>query len=434
MRIRILMITCLSAFALSKSTNGQSVLSASVSKKVESIKPSADSVKEMAETLIKKGFTAGDGYGEVWIRDLNTFLTVACKVNDKDLIKKHLITFFQFQQPDGGILDGYIPIKKGGVSYDFYHSALAPGYAGHKNTVETDQETSLVQAIAKYIRGTGDKTILKDTVAGASVQKHLEQAMEFLLTKRFEKKYGLVWGATTVDWGDVQPEHSWGVVLDSNSHRTIDIYDNAMFIIAINDFLDMADLSSKSQRYWKDIKGSLAANVRKHLWDKTQQKFVPHIYLNGSPFPASFNESEIYYHGGTAIAIEAGLLSKEEVKAAYNKMKENVKKANAATIGLTIYPVYPKGFFKNTGMGPYSYQNGGDWTWFGGRMVSQLIRYDLLEEACEAMAPMLDRVIKNKGFYEWYTPDNKPQGSSSFRGEAGVLWSAITELEQKTKK
>lgn len=434
MRIRILMITCLSAFALSKSTNGQSVLSASVSKKVESIKPSADSVKEMAETLIKKGFTAGDGYGEVWIRDLNTFLTVACKVNDKDLIKKHLITFFQFQQPDGGILDGYIPIKKGGVSYDFYHSALAPGYAGHKNTVETDQETSLVQAIAKYIRGTGDKTILKDTVAGASVHKHLEQAMEFLLTKRFEKKYGLVWGATTVDWGDVQPEHSWGVVLDSNSHRTIDIYDNAMFIIAINDFLDMADLSSKSQRYWKDIKGSLAANVRKHLWDKTQQKFVPHIYLNGSPFPASFNESEIYYHGGTAIAIEAGLLSKEEVKAAYNKMKENVKKANAATIGLTIYPVYPKGFFKNTGMGPYSYQNGGDWTWFGGRMVSQLIRYDLLEEACEAMAPMLDRVIKNKGFYEWYTPDNKPQGSSSFRGEAGVLWSAITELEQKTKK
>jgi len=428
------MITCLSAFALSKSTNGQSVLSASVSKKVESIKPSADSVKEMAETLIKKGFTAGDGYGEVWIRDLNTFLTVACKVNDKDLIKKHLITFFQFQQPDGGILDGYIPIKKGGVSYDFYHSALAPGYAGHKNTVETDQETSLVQAIAKYIRGTGDKTILKDTVAGASVQKHLEQAMEFLLTKRFEKKYGLVWGATTVDWGDVQPEHSWGVVLDSNSHRTIDIYDNAMFIIAINDFLDMADLSSKSQRYWKDIKGSLAANVRKHLWDKTQQKFVPHIYLNGSPFPASFNESEIYYHGGTAIAIEAGLLSKEEVKAAYNKMKENVKKANAATIGLTIYPVYPKGFFKNTGMGPYSYQNGGDWTWFGGRMVSQLIRYDLLEKACEAMAPMLDRVIKNKGFYEWYTPDNKPQGSSSFRGEAGVLWSAITELEQKTKK
>lgn len=434
MKIKMLALTCLSVFALNKNTNGQTALSASVAKRIESIKPSADSVKDMAESLIKKGFTAGDGYGEVWIRDLNTFLTVACKVNDKDLIKKHLITFFQFQQPDGGILDGYIPVKKGGVPYNFYHSALAPNYAGHKNTVETDQETSLVQAIAKYIRGTGDKTILKDTVAGASVQKHLEEAMQFLLTQRFEKKYGLVWGATTVDWGDVQPEHDWGVVLDSNSHRTIDIYDNAMFIIAINDFLSIANLSPKSQKYWKGIKNSIAINVRKHLWDKAQQKFIPHIYLNGSPFPASFNESEIYYHGGTAIAIEAGLLSKEEVKTAYKKMQENVKKANAATIGLTIYPVYPKGFFKNAGMGPYSYQNGGDWTWFGGRMVSQLIRYNLIDEACEAMEPMLDRVIKNKGFYEWYTPDNKPQGSSSFRGEAGVLWSAITELEQKTKK
>lgn len=402
--------------------------------KARSVKIIADSVKTMAEKLIKTGFTAGDGYGEVWIRDFNTFMDVSCKVNDKAIIKKHLLTFFQFQQPDGGILDGYVPVKNGNVPYNYYHSKSAPDYAGHKNTVETDQESSLIQAIAKYIRGTGDKSILTETVDGVTVQKRLEQAMDFLLTQRFEKKYGLLWGATTADWGDVQPEHDWGVVLDSNSHRTIDIYDNAMFVIAINDFLNMASLSAKDQQHWKGIKNSFAQNIRKYLWDVKQQKFIPHIYLNGSPFPASFNESEIYYHGGTAIAIEAGLLTKKEVKAAYEKMQDNVKKANASTIGLTLYPVYPQGYFKNGGMGPYSYQNGGDWTWFGGRMVSQLIRYDLLNEANEAIRPMLERVLKNKGFYEWYTPDNQPKGSSSFRGEAGVLWSAITELEHKTKK
>ncbi|SHG30299.1 GH36-type glycosyl hydrolase domain-containing protein [Pedobacter caeni] len=433
MNVKMLMLSCIGVFALSKNTSAQSVLSANVSKKLESIRPLSDSVKIMAEKLVQKGFTAGDGYGEVWIRDLNTFVTVASKVNDKELIKKHLLTFFQFQQPDGAILDGYVPAKKGAVAYDYYHTDLAPEYAGHKNTVETDQETSLVQAVAKYVRGTGDQSILKNTIAGITVQKRLEQAMEFLLTKRFDQKHGLLWGATTVDWGDVQPEHNWGVVLDSNSHLTIDIYDNAMFIIAINDFLEIASLSPKMSAHWKGIKTKIAANVRKHLWDKKRQKFLPHIYLNGSPFPASFNEAEIYYHGGTAVAIEAGLLSKDEVKTAYKKMQENVKKANAATIGLTIYPVYPEGFFKNKGMGPYSYQNGGDWTWFGGRMVSQLIRYNLLEEAVEAMKPMLDRVVKNKGFYEWYTPDNKPQGSASFRGEAGVLWMAITELKQKTR-
>ncbi|WP_256002117.1 hypothetical protein [Pedobacter deserti] len=387
----------------------------------------ADSVKVMAERLVRTGFTAGDGYGEVWIRDLNTFIEVSCIVNDRDANKVHLLNFLKFQQPDGAILDGYIPKTKNG-GYAYYYSDLLPQYAGHKNTVETDQETSLIQAIAKYIRATGDRSILSEHIAGASVQGRLANALKFLLKERFDKKHGLLWGATTVDWGDVQPEHNWGVVLDSSSHRSIDIYDNAMFLIALRDYLEFAELNSNDRRYWQRILASFKTNIRKHLWDKQKRKFRPHIYLEGSPFPADFDESEVYYHGGTATAIEADLLTKKEIREAYVRMQENVRKANASSIGLTIYPVYPVGTFKNTGMVPYSYQNGGDWTWFGGRMVIQLIRYGLLDEAREAITPMLERVIKNKGFYEWYTPDNQPKGSSSFRGEAGVLWTAIRDL------
>jgi len=403
--------------------------------KAETIRSLADSVKQMAEKLIRSGFTAGDGYGEVWIRDLNTFMDVSCKVNDKAQIKKHLIRFFQFQQPDGSILDGYVPNPKGsGVAYNYYHSALAPEYAGHKNTVETDQETSLVQAVARYIKSTGDRTILTDTVAKGTVQKHLEEAMQFLLKYRFNEEYGLIWGATIADWGDIQPEHDWGVEINSDTHKAIDIYDNAMFVIAINDYLSFADLSAKERRNWEQVRAGLKKNVRKYLWDADRQKFKPHIYLNGSPFPASLDEAAIYYHGGTIVAIAADLLSKAEVKHAYERMQQNVKSANAATIGLTLYPVYPAGTFKNAGMSPYSYQNGGDWTWFGGRMIPELIRYGLINEAKEALEPMLTRVIRNKGFYEWYTPDNQPRGSSSFRGEAGVLWTAIEKLEETSKK
>lgn len=396
---------------------------------VETIIPLADSVKVMAERLIKTGFTAGDGYGEVWIRDLNSFVEVSTKVNDTETLKKHLVTFLKFQQPDGGILDGYIPINqisKG--SYDYYYSTLAPEYAGHKNTVETDQETSLIQAIGKYIRFSGDTSILTETVASIPVQRRLEMAMEFLLTNRLDEQWNLLWGATTADWGDVQPEHEWGVELDESSHRAIDVYDNAMFVIAIEDYLGFVEISEEKRAHWTTIKEDLKRNIRKHLWNENEKKFEPHIYLDGSPFPASFNESEIYYHGGTAVAIEAGILSKSEVRDAYIKMQENVKNANASSIGLTLYPVYPAGFFKNENMGPYSYQNGGDWTWFGGRMVSQLIEYDLIREACQAIEPMLNRVIANQGFYEWYTPDNQPMGSSSFRGSAGILWTAIRQL------
>ncbi|TDG36622.1 hypothetical protein EZJ43_08950 [Pedobacter changchengzhani] len=391
-------------------------------------------VKLQGEALLKDGFKAGDGYGEVWIRDFNTFMELSCKVNDKDVIKKHLITFFQLQQPDGEIVDGYVPRPKEGASdYYKYQTPLAPTYVGHKNTVETDQESSLVQAVSKYIRNTGDTSILKDTVGGITVLKRLENAMQFLLQQRFSEKYGLLWGATTADWGDVQPEHSWGVEVNENTHKAIDIYDNAMFVIALNNFLDFAGLTKQDVKKWAAVKSKLKQHIRKYLWDKTKQKFVPHIYLDGSPFPASFDESVIYYHGGTAVAIEAGLLSKAEVLASYYKMQDDVNKAHASTIGLTLYPTYPAGFFENKGMGPYSYQNGGDWTWFGARMVTQLADYGFAKEALVALQPMLQRVVKNKGFFEWYTPDNQPKGSSSFRGSAGVLFTAITNLENKLK-
>lgn len=397
----------------------------------EPIFSKANQVKRMAEQLIQTGFNAGDGYSEVWIRDFNTFMETACSVADRQEIRKSLLLFIRLQQPDGGILDGYVSNPdESNVGYRYYRSDLAPGYAGHKNTVETDQESSLIQAIAKYIRVTGDQSILIDTIAGETVQHHLERALEFLMNKRFSREYGLIWGATTADWGDVQPEHEWGVEMNENTHRAIDIYDNAMFLIAIHDFLNFPYTSKKTQSKWNTISKQLQKNIRRHLWDQTKQQFKPHIYLDGSPFPDSFDESIVYYHGGTTIAIEAGLLSRQEVKAAYRRMKANVQRAGASTIGLTLYPPYPAGTFKNKGMGPYSYQNGGDWTWFGGRMVTQLIRYRLLDEAKEALEPMLDRVLKNNGFYEWYTLDNRPEGSSRFRGEAGVLWSAIIALQQ----
>src|ERR1044072_8266375 len=247
----------------------------------KSIMPLADSVQAMAEELIKKGFNAGDGYGEVWIRDFNTFMDVACKVHDRASIRKSLTTFFLFQQKDGAILDGYVPkAKTAGAGYNYYYTNLAPDYAGHKNTVETDQETSLVQAVAKYIRSTGDKAFLKDVVADTTVQDRLAAALQFLLNKRYDKKYGLLWGATTADWGDVQPEHDWGVELNANSHRAIDIYDNAMFVIAIDDFLSLAQLTPSEWRYWKNTRDNIKKNIRKHLWDARKEKYRPHIYLS----------------------------------------------------------------------------------------------------------------------------------------------------------
>jgi hypothetical protein len=82
-------------------------------------------------------------------------------------------------------------------------------------------------------------------------------------------------------------------------------------------------------------------------------------------------------------------------------------------------------------MHPYHYQNGGDWTWFGGRMTGALITNGLIKEAYAELTPMVNRAIANKGFYEWYdVQTGAPKGSGDFRGEAGVLFDAITVLKQ----
>lgn len=387
-------------------------------------------VHRLAQDLLRRGLNAGSGYREVWIRDLNTFIEVALEVNPPTRLRDALLTFFKFQGAGGDIVDGYVPLDQAKVKYAYRTSPLAPNLMAHKNTVETDQESSLVQAVRKYVRATRDTAFLDERVDGVTVRDRLGRALRYVLTERFDRQHGLIWGATTADWGDVQPESPWGVALDAQSHRALDIYDNAMLILALNDYLDLLGPKSPDAPHWRRVRDQLKRNIRAYLWDAKKQKFIPHVYLAGSPFPAAFDESAVYYHGGTAVAILAGLLSPSEVRHSLDAMVANVKAAGAASIGLTLYPPYPEGFFKNPQMrSPYSYQNGGDWCWFGGRMVQALIQYGYLADAYRQLRPMVERVQRTGGFYEWWSRDNQPRGSGDFRGSAGVLGRAIELLQ-----
>ena len=387
-------------------------------------------VKNKAIEVVKTGFNAGDGYGEVWIRDYNTFIELSAEVFQSKELEENLLVFFRLQGEDGNIIDGFIPKEKAVVTeggYEYIYSDLEPIYCGHKNTVETDHESSLVQAVYKYVNVTGRTDFLNVTVGEYTVAQRMEMSMEFLMNYRFSDKFGLIYGATTADWGDVQHSHPWGVYITEDTHYCVDIYDNAMMLIALD---NMTELIPETKEKWKTIRDNIAKNTMKVLWDKKNSKFIPHVYLDKSPYPDDFDENEIYYHGGTAVAIQAGLLNKEQIKISLDKMIANVKASGAGSIGLTMYPPYPAWAFENKGMYPYGYQNGGDWTWFGGRMIIGLIENGFVKEAFEQIQPMTDRVVENDGFFEWYTVDNKPEGSGTFRGSAGVLYEGITMLEK----
>lgn len=393
-----------------------------------------DTVYSKATTLLHKGFNAGDGYPQVWIRDFNTFIETSCKVYSKDSVRNNLLTFLKLQQPNGEIVDGYV--LKGHVTWNDPNIYTSPNdilHVGFKNTVETDQETSLIQAFAKYIHATGDSSILREQINGKTALQCLAYAVEYLLKNRYSKKYGLLTGATTQDWGDVQIEGGAVVDIDSNTHWCADIYDNAMFVIALNNMAYFYPQGNQRQG-WLKLKASTVSHIKKYLWDPKNQKFIPHLYTGESPFKPGFNENEIYFHGGTAVAIEAGLLSTNEVKKVNEDMLRNVRLSGAPSVGMTLYPPYPEGIYKNsTASKPYIYQNGGEWTWFGARMIQQLIRYGLVQQAYDELQPMIERTIRDGHFYEWYSRDNKPNGSSEFKGSAGELAKTIEMLRDWAK-
>ena len=385
-------------------------------------------VDSMAREILKGSLNAGSGYSQVWARDLNTFIAPACEVNDTAYIREALLIFLRLQQPNGEIVDGYV------LNEDFtrgdpqvFRTPYDSEHVGFKNTVETDQETSWIQALCKYVDKTGDTAVFTDTVAGKTVDARIDDMLGYLLRERYNDDYGLLYGAFTADWGDVQPDSTNVVDFTENSTRTIDAYDNAMLIIAL-DRLAHSNPSMPGIEKYSELRDSIASRTRRYLWDDEKQKIVPHIHIDPSPLPADFDESQMHYHGGTAIAIEAGLLSRDEIEAVNRQMLENVRQSGMPSIGLTLYPVYPAGFFSGGMAQPYVYQNGGDWTWFGGRMIQQLVANGFVEEAYDEIQPMLERVIKNEGFYEWYGQGGVPSGSGKFKGSAGVLAVAIQML------
>ena len=392
--------------------------------------PAFTRVHARAQDILRTGLSAGARYPEVWIRDLATFIEMACEVGDRDEIRRALLMFFDFQQTDGAIIDGYTRRDESVDPYNYILSPKHPEMVGHKNTVETDQESSLVIGIRRYIESTGDDTILGEIVDGRSVLDRLSDAIEWIYRDRWSEAHGLAWNATTIDWGDAQPEHEWGVEIDADTHPAICIYTNAILSMALRDLAWLNERAGRPQGKWLDRQKPLHDAVRKHLWDAERQKYRPHVYLDkGSPFPPDYDESPIYFHGGTATAMQAGMLTREEARASAARMMQNVAEAGARTVGITIWPLYNVPSMPNTNYHvPFFYQNGGDWPWWGGRVPLGLLTCGLPEEAYATLLPIVEMIETHDGFFEWHAPDGTPHGCKTFRGAAGVVGSAIKQL------
>ena len=359
-----------------------------------------------------QGFSAGTDYPQIWLRDANTIIPASRYFYGKPYLCSWLEEHLAFQKENGS-LDDWIDSR--GMS--------------DKNTTETDQEASAVQATCQIYELLGPQW-LENTIEGERIIDRLEKALIFVLNNRLNPALGLLIGAHTADWGDVDlvDEDQKAVYVDERTHWTADIYDQSMFYQACQNLARMFDSLGQREKsaFWLKKSESLKKKTNKWLWQEDKGFYRVHLHLDS--LSHDFDEDNIFAMGGNTQAILSGLADDEKSKQIIEVALERQKSFKVSTISGTLLPPYPKKLFKHPLLDdPYEYQNGAQWDWFGGRLISSMFDQGFSRLAKEKLIEILRKNLGNRGFFEWDNREGVGQGSDFFGGSAGSLGKAVIE-------
>jgi hypothetical protein len=355
------------------------------------------------------GFAAGSTYPQVWIRDTSTMLGYARFFYPLPDLQGMLDRFFLTQGPQGEIQDWVDTVGR-----------------CDKNTVETDQESSLV--LGAYALALCDPGWLAGKVAGLSRLDRLDKAMEWVWRNRRDRNLGLIWSGFTADWGDVERSYAdqRAIKLSDRSRRAFSTYAQALFIQAAQKMVLLAGRLGNGVMAgkWRLRGKTVAAECRRQLYLADKGYFIVHRVENKDDVLQW--ERDILAVGGNAEAIRAGLMSKAEISRFLGVLEAKRKRLGLRSVSFTLLPPFPENFFSHPALRrPWSYQNGGEWDWIGGRLVSALYQSGLRREADKYLEEISARNLADMNIFEWSDNLGNGQGASFYAGAAGVIGEAI---------
>ena len=358
------------------------------------------------------GFRAGVDYHQIWLRDSTTLIPVVKWYYPPPYLFSWLEAFLEYQRENGSLPDW-----------------LAPQGRQGKNTTESDQETSAVQAAYLLSQLTSAEWLLQE-IKGQPLINRLEKALTYLLQNRWSPHFGLIRGAHTADWGDVDlvDADQQAIFTDDRTHWTVDIYDQAMFYLACQNLAVLFQQINRPDKslFWRQKAAEIKRAVQKWLWDPKRGYFLIHRHCDS--LRHSFEEKDILAVGGNTMAILAGLASPQQIHSIVQAVVSRKKQARLPTFSVTLLPPYPPGTFKHPLLDePYEYQNGGQWDWWGGRFILALFENGYSALAKQGLAEIIALLQKNRGLFEWSNREGIAQGSDYFAGSAGALGQALIE-------
>lgn len=360
------------------------------------------------------GFAPGSTYPQVWIRDFATFISYAKNYYPILTLARSVELFLAHQGGNGEIVD---KVDVSGKT--------------DKNTVETDQESSLI--LAAYEIAKDNPRWIDKTIMGKRIFDRLEMALEWVWKNRRDKKWNLISSGFTADWGDVEntyPDERANKLSD-RSTLVFSIYTQAKYIQAIDHFIKLSKTykpvkNRKKTQKWSLRLKTLKTQTQKHLYLKDRGYFITHIVPSTGKYLEM--EKNMLAVGGNAEAIIAGLMNQQQVKKFLQVLEQRRKKYKLRTVSFTLIPPYPEGFFPHHLLThPWSYQNGGEWDWIGGRVVKALFINGYFKEAEKYLLEIARKNLENFCINEWEDRNGTGRGAYFYVGAAGVIGEAITK-------
>lgn len=390
-----------------------------------------------------RGFGAGSSYPQIWLRDSATIIPVSRYYYPLEYLTSWIEEHLAHQGGDGQLNDWIAA----GEAENFRTAAprVREVYQGNdastgkavvisadKNSTEADQETSAVDAAYQVFQITGSREWLNRNVNGQSLISRLDLSLEYLLKQRFDASHGLITNAFTADWGDVSPAYpdQRAIYLDSRTPVVVGLYTNSLFYRAAMQLAEMHEGNAGAERalYWRAKAAMIKANVNKHLWQEERGFYRLHILLTPQLLAGAIDDSDIFAMGGNAVAALYGVAEDEQAKRIFEAAEQRQRRYNLSTIGGTLLPPYPKGFFTHPAVSEeYSYQNGGQWDWFSGRFLLAEFERGYSVRAYRQLLEVAGKCARNNGLYEWDDREGKARGSANYAGSAGALGAAVIQ-------
>jgi hypothetical protein len=378
------------------------------------------------------GFRPGKVYAEMYMRDIAWGMETAQYYYPDAYLREPIEAFLRRQYTANTIsLDGDLGVTAGAGAIG---GIITPNGRSNKQTITTDEETSLIHAAYLYYNMTRNADWLHRQINGLSLIERLNRAADWLYAYRLDPATQLLWRGHTTDWGDVKFEKgpAYTDFNPTRDHKTASIYDQALAVMALSELaeLNIAASDSAQAEEWRAKAEALKNQTNARLWQADKGIYLTHEHI--TPLEHPFDEASMVSISN-ALAVYAGLTDFGQSQAIFHRLEEARLAARVNKPGLSLYPFYPNQwpnlFFDYLGMGYGNYQNGGVWDWWGGVQIKAEFQAGFAEQGQVHLLQVANDWQKHPGnIIEWQSStDPRHEGSHYYSAAAGTMGSAIIE-------